>query len=86
MKEILFTHSYFMRMDPKQWKTMQPYPPLATIYAAALLRENGIFTRCPSRPVTTRCTHNTTPKSPVDGLLVHAKEVSIAYAAARRSW
>jgi anaerobic magnesium-protoporphyrin IX monomethyl ester cyclase len=41
MKEILFTHSYFMRLDPKQWKTMQPYPPLATIYAAALMRENG---------------------------------------------
>lgn len=41
MKKILFTHSYFMRLDPKQWKTMQPYPPLATIYAASLMRENG---------------------------------------------
>ena len=41
MKSIVFTHSYFMRFDPKQWKTMQPYPPLATIYAASLMRENG---------------------------------------------
>ncbi|HWZ23030.1 MAG TPA: cobalamin B12-binding domain-containing protein, partial [Cytophagaceae bacterium] len=41
MKKIVFTHSYFMRLDPKQWKTMQPYPPLATLYAASLMRENG---------------------------------------------
>ena len=30
-----------MRYDPKQWGTGSPYPPLATIGAAALLRENG---------------------------------------------
>ena len=30
-----------MRYDPKQWATGQPYPPLATIGAAALLRQNG---------------------------------------------
>ena len=30
-----------MRFDPKQWAAAQPYPPLATIGAAALLRENG---------------------------------------------
>ena len=30
-----------MRYDPKQWAIAQPYPPLATIGAAALLRENG---------------------------------------------
>lgn len=41
MKKILFTHSYFMPFDPKQWETGQPYPPLGTLYAAALLRENG---------------------------------------------
>ena len=39
--KVLFTHSYFMRFDPKQWKQRQPYPPLGTIYAAALLREHG---------------------------------------------
>jgi radical SAM superfamily enzyme YgiQ (UPF0313 family) len=40
-KTILFSHSYFLRFDPKQWATGQPYPPLATLYAAALMRENG---------------------------------------------
>lgn len=38
---ILFTHSYFLQFDPKQWEQMQPYAPLGTIYAAALLRDNG---------------------------------------------
>jgi anaerobic magnesium-protoporphyrin IX monomethyl ester cyclase len=41
MDKILFTHSYFLRFDPKQWATGQPYPPLATLYAAAVLRESG---------------------------------------------
>jgi radical SAM superfamily enzyme YgiQ (UPF0313 family) len=41
MDKILFSHSYFMRFDPKQWATGQPYPPLATIGAAALMRERG---------------------------------------------
>ncbi len=40
-KRILFTHSYFLRFDPKQWKLQQPYPPLATMYAAAVMRETG---------------------------------------------
>lgn len=39
MANILFTHSYFMRFDPKQWNTGQPYAPLGTLYAASLLRE-----------------------------------------------
>lgn len=41
MKKILFSHSYFLHFDPKQWKAAQPYAPLGTIYAAALMRENG---------------------------------------------
>jgi anaerobic magnesium-protoporphyrin IX monomethyl ester cyclase len=41
MKKILFTHSYFYQFDPKQWDTKQPYPPLGTIYAAAVMREAG---------------------------------------------
>ncbi len=41
MSKILFSHSYFMRFDPKQWATGQPYPPLATLIAAALMRSNG---------------------------------------------
>ncbi|MDB5137238.1 MAG: B12-binding radical protein [Mucilaginibacter sp.] len=38
---ILFTHSYFIRFDPKQWALGQPYPPLGTLYAASLMRQNG---------------------------------------------
>jgi anaerobic magnesium-protoporphyrin IX monomethyl ester cyclase len=41
MKTILFSHSYFPRFDPKQWVTGQPYPPIGTLYAAALMRERG---------------------------------------------
>ncbi|HEY0176277.1 MAG TPA: hypothetical protein VGC08_07860, partial [Pedobacter sp.] len=41
MNKILFTHSYFLQFDPKQWALGQPYPPLGTLYAAALMRENG---------------------------------------------
>lgn len=41
MSEILFGQSYYLRFDPKLWNTMQPYPPLGTLYAAAYLREQG---------------------------------------------
>ncbi len=41
MQNILFSHSYFLRFDPKQWALGQPYPPLGTLYAAALMRHNG---------------------------------------------
>lgn len=39
MGKILFSHSYYYRFDPKQWNNKMPYPPLATIYAAAYMRE-----------------------------------------------
>src|ERR1044072_7613712 len=39
--KILFSHSYFMRFDPKQWDLGQPFPPLGTIVAASVLRETG---------------------------------------------
>lgn len=42
MIDVLMTHSYFMRFDKKQWRTMQPYPPLGTLYAASVLRESDI--------------------------------------------
>ncbi len=42
MIDILLTHSYFLRFDPKQWKAQQPFPPLATLYAAAVLRSANI--------------------------------------------
>ena len=41
MSRILFSHSYFLRFDPKQWATGQPYAPLGPLYAASLMRENG---------------------------------------------
>jgi radical SAM superfamily enzyme YgiQ (UPF0313 family) len=39
--KVLVTHSYFLRFDPKQWKLQQPYAPLATLYACAMLRHQG---------------------------------------------
>ncbi len=41
MQDVLFSHSYYYKMDSKQWETGMPYPPLGTIYAASFLRENG---------------------------------------------
>jgi anaerobic magnesium-protoporphyrin IX monomethyl ester cyclase len=38
---ILVGHSYFLRLDPKQFERAKPYPPLATLQVAALLREQG---------------------------------------------
>lgn len=43
--KILFTHSYFLHLDPKQVSHAQPYPPLGTIWAAALLRQHGFEVR-----------------------------------------
>jgi anaerobic magnesium-protoporphyrin IX monomethyl ester cyclase len=36
------THSYHLPYDRKQVRKMQPYPPLGTLYAAALLRSAGL--------------------------------------------
>ena len=41
MSKLLFSHSYFMRFDPKQWSAGMPYPPLGTMYAASLMRQQG---------------------------------------------
>ena len=41
MTGILLAHSYFLRLDPKQWEKMRPYPPLGTLYAAEVLRNVG---------------------------------------------
>jgi anaerobic magnesium-protoporphyrin IX monomethyl ester cyclase len=38
---ILFGQSYYLRFDLKLWQAMQPYPPLGTLYAAAILRTQG---------------------------------------------
>jgi anaerobic magnesium-protoporphyrin IX monomethyl ester cyclase len=41
MPGILFTHSYFLSLDPKQRKAGNAYPPLGTLYAASLMRKHG---------------------------------------------
>lgn len=41
MVDVLLTHSYHLHYDRKQVRKMQPYPPLGTLYAAALLRQEG---------------------------------------------
>ncbi|MFI4908630.1 MAG: B12-binding domain-containing radical SAM protein [Steroidobacterales bacterium] len=41
MLSILLGHSYFLRLDPKQWQRAKPYPPLATLQVAARLRSQG---------------------------------------------
>jgi anaerobic magnesium-protoporphyrin IX monomethyl ester cyclase len=42
MADILLTHSNHLYYDRKQVRKMQPYPPLQTLLAAAVLREHGI--------------------------------------------
>jgi anaerobic magnesium-protoporphyrin IX monomethyl ester cyclase len=39
MNKVLITHSYFYPLDAKQWRFKQPYPPLGTLLAAAVIRE-----------------------------------------------
>lgn len=41
MNKVLFTHSYFYKFDPKSWQMRQPYPPLGTILAASVIRNDG---------------------------------------------
>jgi anaerobic magnesium-protoporphyrin IX monomethyl ester cyclase len=41
MLSILVCHSYFLRFDAKQVERGKPYPPLATLHCAALLRRAG---------------------------------------------
>ena len=41
MLSVLVAHSYFLEFDRKQRDRAKPYPPLATLQVAALLREMG---------------------------------------------
>ena len=41
MLSILVCHSYFLRFDQKQQQRAKPYPPLATLQVAAMLRAAG---------------------------------------------
>src|SRR5260370_41855832 len=42
MADVLLTHSYHLAHDAKQFRKMQPYPPLGTLFAATALRSAGI--------------------------------------------
>jgi anaerobic magnesium-protoporphyrin IX monomethyl ester cyclase len=42
MADVVLTHSYHLARDTKQFRKMQPYPPLGTLYAATALRSAGI--------------------------------------------
>lgn len=39
--DVLLGQAYHLRFDPKLWRAMEPYPPLGTLYAAAVLRRRG---------------------------------------------
>jgi anaerobic magnesium-protoporphyrin IX monomethyl ester cyclase len=41
MLDILFSHSYYYKLDSKQWENKTPYPPLGTLYAASKMRSAG---------------------------------------------
>jgi anaerobic magnesium-protoporphyrin IX monomethyl ester cyclase len=41
MLKILLAHSYFLSFDQKQQERAKPYPPLATLHVASLLRRAG---------------------------------------------
>lgn len=41
VSEVLIGQSYFLRFDPKLWQQMQPYAPLGSMQAAALVRQHG---------------------------------------------
>jgi anaerobic magnesium-protoporphyrin IX monomethyl ester cyclase len=41
MLSILICHSYYLQLDRKQLERARPYPPLATLQVAALLRQAG---------------------------------------------
>jgi radical SAM superfamily enzyme YgiQ (UPF0313 family) len=44
MTDILVTHSYQLDSDPKQKRLGQPFAPLGTLYASAVLRDGGFST------------------------------------------
>ncbi|HRI80505.1 MAG TPA: hypothetical protein PLR06_13310, partial [Cyclobacteriaceae bacterium] len=42
MANVLFSSTFFYKLDPKQWGFHQPYPPLGTLLAAAVIRRENI--------------------------------------------
>lgn len=57
MKKILFSHSYFLHFDAKQEELGQPYPPLGTMWAAAVIREKGYDVRLHDVMFETKASH-----------------------------
>ncbi len=41
MADVLLANSYFLRHDPKEYKNMNLYAPLGTLYAASYLKQKG---------------------------------------------
>jgi anaerobic magnesium-protoporphyrin IX monomethyl ester cyclase len=41
MSDVLLANSYFLKHDPKEYKNMNLYAPLGTLYAAAYLKQKG---------------------------------------------
>ena len=41
MLSVLVGHTYFLRFDDKQFERAKPYPPLATLQVATMLRQGG---------------------------------------------
>lgn len=41
MAQILFANSYFLKHDPKEYKNMNLYTPLGTLYAAGYIKQKG---------------------------------------------
>lgn len=41
MAQILFANSYFLKHDPKEYKNMNLYTPLGTLYAAGYIQQKG---------------------------------------------
>ena len=46
MSQVLLGQSYYLRFDPKQWEAMMPYPPLGTLYAAAICASVATRSAC----------------------------------------
>ncbi len=44
MADVLLANSYFLKHDPKEYRNMNLYAPLGTLYAAAYLRNKGFET------------------------------------------
>ncbi|MCI0449795.1 MAG: B12-binding domain-containing radical SAM protein [Chlorobi bacterium] len=44
MADVLFANSYFLKHDPKEYRAMNLYAPLGTLYAAAYIKSKGYET------------------------------------------